>query len=179
MSAFQRLSEGPSIPDLIRREADHAAYQSLEMLPKEAWCRPAMIAVVWHHRNNGIMPSRASAIAEWDRITPSRSDYEVARKRIAIGLSPNCSTQARSRAIARSRRALVPMALVAKTLQVWSERRRVYVCFAVASCVLAAARVLDQCGVLAPQGLGAALRWSDHLTRGAMRIWRRRKRSSS
>ena len=53
MTAFKRLSVGPTVPDLLRRDAERRTAQSCLTLPAGAWCRTAIIAVARNHRLNG------------------------------------------------------------------------------------------------------------------------------
>jgi len=48
-------------------------------------------------------------------------------------------------------------------------------CLVGAGLVLTAARALQRCGLLGPDGLGMALGWSRRLTDRCMRAWRRGK----
>ena len=172
MIAFQRLSAGPTIPDLIRQEADRKAYQSLQILPKEVWCRRATIAIVWHHRNNSILHPSAQVGAAQGKPLLIHSMHKFVGQRIDPSLASHCSIQASSRAIVRSQRVMMQVSPIAETIHSWINRQLVKACFTTASVILAIAQVLTWYGRLTPQGIGAAFIWSDRLTRVGMSIWR-------
>lgn len=46
MIQFQRLSTGPTLPDLIRADADVRAAASGRLLPIEVWCRQSTLLVL-------------------------------------------------------------------------------------------------------------------------------------
>ena len=46
MIQFQRLSTGPTLPDLIRADADARAAASGRILPIEVWCRQSTLLVL-------------------------------------------------------------------------------------------------------------------------------------
>ena len=170
MTAFQRLSTGPTLPDLIRKEADRRAQRSLHMLPADVWRRPATAAVFWHHRNNGLVqrsggyggkPGTARLDGGPDQVRPRSKDATPG----------HCPARMRARAIARSSRAAQagPSAHASRS---WQYQTGMAACFTGASGVLAAARLLNRCRLLSPDGLGAAFKSADRLTRAGMRLWR-------
>ncbi len=123
MITFQRLSAGPTIPDLIRQVADRQAYQSLQILPKEVWCRRAAIAIVWHHRNNIIQHPSAQAGAAQRKPLSAYSMHKFVGQRMDPSLAPHCSLQASSRAIVRSQRVMMQVSPAAETIHSWSNRQ--------------------------------------------------------
>jgi hypothetical protein len=177
MIAFQRLSVVPTIPDLLRKDADRRAARMSPALPMEAWCRPATISLVRHYGNSG--PSEAIGPTHYVRIRTEffRPPEEVARMN---ALSHDTflawrSIQVRSRAIARSRRAAMLDRSAATALHTWRNRVGMKVCLTGASGVLAGARLLLWCGLIGPGGVRAAFACSGRLTRAGMRLWRRRR----
>jgi hypothetical protein len=46
MISFQRLSTGPTLPDLIRADADVRAAAACRALPVAVWCRPSTLLVL-------------------------------------------------------------------------------------------------------------------------------------
>ena len=176
MIAFQRLSAGPTIPDLIRQVADRQAYQSLQILPKEVWCRRAAIAIVWHHRNNIIQHPSAQAGAAQRKPLSAYSMHKFVGQRMDPSLAPHCSLQASSRAIVRSQRVMMQVSPAAETIHSWSNRQLAKVFFTTASGILAIAQARTGYGRLTPQGIGSVLIWSDRLTRVGMSIWHSSRR---
>ena len=174
MTAFKRLSTVPTVPDLLRRDAERRAARLRRLTPIEAWCRPAMIAVVWQYRDNGRQRESGPLDGFRRQAEFFHPPEELARTRtVSREMSPSVRpTRARSRAIARSRRMAMRADPAADGLHAWSRRAGVKVCFASANGVLAAARVANWCGLLSPDGLGAAIACSDRLTRAGMRLWR-------
>ena len=170
MIAFQRLSAGPTIPDLIRQEADRQAYRSLQMLPREVWCRRAAIAIVWHHRNNIIQHPSAQAGAAQRKPLSAQSMHKFVGQRMDPSLAPHCSLQASSRAIVRSQRVMMQVSPAAETIHSWGNRQLAKVFFTTASGILAIAQARTGYGRLTPQGIGSVLIWSDRLTRVGMSI---------
>ena len=170
MTAFQRLSTGPTLPDLIRREADRSAQRSLHMLPTDVWLRPATAATFWHHRNNGRLEGRHALGVQRGGARPSGEVGHV-RERVMDAAPQPCSARMRERAIARSSRA-AQADLAARTLRSWQCRAGMAVCFAGAHGALAATRLLNWCRLLSPDGIGAVLAGADRLTRAGMRFWR-------
>jgi len=176
MIAFQRLSAGPTIPDLIRQVADRQAYQSLQILPKEVWCRRAAIAIVWHHRNNIIQHPSAQAGAAQRKPLPAHSMHKFVGQRMDPSLAPHCSLQASSRAIVRSQRVMMQVSPAAETIHSWSNRQLAKVFLTTASGILAIAQARTWYRRLTPQGIGSVLIWSDRLTRVGMLIWHSSRR---
>ena len=167
MTAFKRLSTGPTLPDLIRREADRRAQRSLRMLPADVWLRPATIAVSWHHRNNGLVQGSGSHGGK-----PGRMDPVLPRPRAVNGPPPHCPTTMRTKAVARSFRAAMAPGPAGSALHPLQRRAGMAACFAGAQFVLAATRLLNRGGLLSPDGILAALAGADRLTRAGMRLWR-------
>jgi len=165
MTAFQRLSTGPTLPDLIRREADRRAQRSLHMLPADVWLRQATIAVSWHHRNNGLLQRGSDHSGR-----PGRT--HVPRPPTMDELPRHCSATIRTKAVARSSRAAMARSPARSALQPLQRRAGMAACFAGAQAVLAATRLLNRGGLLSQSGLGAALGAADRLTRAGMRLWR-------
>ena len=167
MTAFQRLSTGPTLPDLIRRDADRRAQRSLHMLPVDVWLRPATIAVFWSHRNNGspqVMSGHHETPGRMDPVRPGLS---------ASGAIPTHSpAKTRARAVARSSRAAMADGPTRSALHALQRRAGVAAYFAGAQLVLAATHHLNRGGLLSQNGLGAALGAADLLTRAGMGLWR-------
>jgi hypothetical protein len=142
------------------------------------WCRPATIAAVRHRWDDGLLS--ATAPADYVRIRTEffRPSEEVARINSSLTemTSVSRSIQIRSRAIARSRRAMMRDRSAATALQIRRYRLSTDVCLAAASGVLAGARLLHRCGLIGPRGLRAAFAGSGQLTRAAMRLWCRGRR---
>ena len=171
MIAFQRLSTGPTLPDLISREADRQAQRCLRTLPVEVWLRPATAAVFWQHRNNGVVqrcgsygdklggpaaPRLADGLA---RVRPRPMDLPPRiGMRVTPGMRLSCPAAVSGQAEGALRFSPFKAGMAA--------------CFAGASFVLAAARLLNWCGLLSPAGIGAAMAGADRLTRAGMRLWR-------
>lgn len=171
MTAFQRLSTGPTVPDLIRKEADRRAQRSLRMLPTEVWLRPATAAVFWDHRNNGLV--RGSG--PYGGIPGARrpgSELGHIQPRVMDATPRLLTTKMREKAVARPSRA-TRADLMALALRSWKCQAGMATCLAGANGVLAAARLLNWCGLLGPQGIGTAMAGADRLTRAGMRLWRR------
>jgi hypothetical protein len=176
---FQRLSTVPTVPELLRRDAERRAARTSHLLPMAVWCRPATIAAVRSGWDSGL--PGAAAPADYVRIRTEffRPSDEVARLSLlsAETMSALRSIQSRSRAIARSRRAVMRDRSAAPALRIWRYRAgSTDVCLAAASGVLAGARLLHRCGVIGPVGLGAAAGCSGQLVRAAMRLWHRHRR---
>ena len=142
MTAFKRLSAAPTVPDLLRREAERRAVKHCRALPAAAWCRTATIAVAWDHSLNGSL------------------------------FRPGPARQAGSEAMPPFRPAAVQASLPAPALRSWQCQAGMAACFAGASGLLAAARLLNWCRLLSPDGIAAALAGADRLTRAGMRLWR-------
>ncbi len=184
MTAFQRLSATPTVPDLLRREADRRAARSSRALPEAAWCRSATVAVAWDHGLNGRLFQEGRLFKD-GRLSkpgpvrlprggtaPVRSAADLAHARAASrGRAVQRPMQTRSNAIARSRRAAL-QAGPAHTLRSWRCQAGMTLCFASASGVLAATQVLNWCRLLSPAGIDTALAGADRLTRAGMRLWR-------
>lgn len=170
MIAFQRLSTGPTLPDLIRREADHRAERSLRMLPLEVWLRPATAAVFWQHRNNGLVQGSGGHGGKPGRSRVGSETGHI-RARVTDAVPRNCPARMRKKALTRSSRA-AQADQPALTLRSWRNQIAMAACFAGANGVLAATRVLNWCCLLSPDGIGVALASADWLTRAAMHLWR-------
>ena len=170
MIAFQRLSTGPTLPDLIRREADRRARRSLRMLPPEVWLRPATAAVFWQHRNNGLVQGSGGHGGKLGR---SRLDSELGhiRARVTDAAPRHCPARMREKALTRLSRA-AQADLPALTFRSWWYQTGMTVCFAGANGVLAAARLLSWCCLLSPDSIGVAMAGADRLTKTGMRLWR-------
>ncbi len=173
MTAFKRLSVGPTVPDLLRRDADRRAAQSCRTLPAGAWCRTAIIAVARNHRLNGppyeLGPTTAS---DWQK-GPTRLTANLVPVRAgACGLKAQRPVQARSNAITRSGRAALQDGLPGDTRRSWQCQAGLGACFAGASFILAAAQLLNWCRLLSPDGIAVALAGADRLTRAGMRLRR-------
>lgn len=173
MIAFQRLSTARTVPDLLRREAERRAALHCRSMPTAVWCRPATIAVAWDHGLNGQpriagpadgFPSRAKFSA------PIR-EQAAARAVSGDGVSRQ-PMRTRSRAIARSRRAMMQGGLPTDALHLWRYRTGVKFYFASATGVLAMARAFNWCRLLSPDGQSAFLACADRLTRAGMRLLR-------
>jgi hypothetical protein len=152
-----RISTCPTVPDLLREEAHRRIERSLRLVPMQVWCRPTTITAICLHRNDGIVHSGVDVSSQF---------------RTMELLSPDVTLRARSRAIARSRRAAMRTDLVAKALHNWKRRAGINIFFAGASGTLAAARALNRCGLLTPDELGVAIAVSSRPTRAGMRLWR-------
>lgn len=170
MIAFKRLSTGPTLPDLIRKEADRRAQRSLHLLPANVWLRPATAAVCWHHRNNGLMPESGGMHGKVGDLL-SGSEFSHTRSRGMDAAPRPCPARMRERAIARSYRA-AEADLAACKFRTWQCRAGMAACFTGANGVLAMARLLNWCRLLSPDGIGAALAGADQLTRAGMRFWK-------
>ena len=171
MIAFRRLSTGPTLPDLIRRDADRRAQHSLHMLPTNVWLRPATAAVFWQHRNNGLVQGSGG---HGGQVGKSRLDRELGHVRTqAVNLMPRFyHAGACAQAVAgssRATRADMPGSIP------WSFQRQagMAACFAGATGVLAVTRLLNWCSLLSPDGIGVAIAGADRLTRTGMRLWRK------
>ena len=107
MTAFKRLSAAPTVPDLLRREAERRAVRHCRALPAAAWYRPATIAVAWDHSMNDSLFRPSPGMQAGSGATPLlRSAAEVALARAASrSRMAQRPVQARSNAVARSRRA--------------------------------------------------------------------------
>jgi hypothetical protein len=177
MIAFQRVSTVPTVPELLRRDAESRAARTYHMLPMAVWCRPATIATVRRGWDGGL--PGATAPVDYVRIRTEffRPSEEMARiNSLLTGTMSMCrSIQIRSRAIARSRRAVMRDCFAATARPIRRFRVVTDVCLAAASGVLAGARLLHRCGLIGPHGLGAAFACSGQLTRVAMRLWRRNR----
>ena len=167
MTAFQRLSTGPTLPDLIRREADRRAQRSLRMLPADVWLRPATAAVFWHHRNNGLVQGSGGYGGKLDKMDPV-----LPRPRAVDAASPHHPTKTTTKAAARSSRAAMARSPARSALQPLQRRAGMAAYFAGAQVVLTATRLLNRGGLLSQSGLGAAFGAADRLTRAGMRLWR-------
>ncbi len=173
MTAFQRLSATPAVPDLLRRDADRRAVRHCRAVPAAAWCRPATIAVAWNRRLNGRLFEAGLAKAPGEQAAPSRLTADLAPLSTVVrGSAAQRPMQARSNAIARSRRAALQADLSAHTVRSWECQAGMKLCFAGASGILAATRLLTWCGLLSRDGIAAALTGADRLTRAGMRLWR-------
>jgi hypothetical protein len=163
MIPLQRLSDVPRLSSA---------------LPMAVWCRPATISLVQSRRDNGL--SGAIGPMDYVRIRTEffRPSEEVARMNALSRdrLLAWRSIQTRSRAIARSRRAMIRNRSAATALHTWYYRVGTQICLAGASGVLVGARLLHQCGLTGPRGLRAAFASSGQLTRAAMRLWRHHRR---
>ncbi len=62
--------------------------------------------------------------------------------------------------------------LAAAAHPAWSRSIRIVLCFRGADALLATARVLNGCGLLSPEGVGAFFAGAERLTRAGMRAWR-------
>ncbi len=167
MTAFQRLSTGPTLPDLIRRDADRRAQRSLHMLPADVWLRPATIGVFWNHRNNGSLQvgsEHGGLIRRTDLVRPGLWTLDAEQTQ--------CPAKARGRAVARLSPAATTHSPGRITIQRLQRRAGMPTCFAGAQFVLAATHLLNRGGLLSQGGLGAALGAADSLTRAGMRLWR-------
>ena len=173
MTAFKRLSAGPTVPDLLRQQAERRAARICHALPVAAWCRSATVAIVWDYRLNGSLFWPIPARQVDSGVTPPRLAAEMARARAAsrnqVAQRP---MQARSSAITRSCRTADQPGLPAYALRSWQCQAGMAACFAGASGVLAAARLLNWCRLLSPDGIAAALAGADRLTQAGMRLWR-------
>jgi hypothetical protein len=169
MIAFQRLSTVSTVPELLRRDAQRQAARTFHALPMEVWCRPATIAVVRHNQGHSLL--RATGPIQTVRIRTEffRPSDELARMKAASHdrMLSWPSIQTRPWAIATQR------GFTATALHTWRYRVGTEVCFAGASGVLAAARLLHWCSLISSGGLGTALACSAQLTRAGMRLWRR------
>ena len=173
MTAFKRLSVGPTVPDLLRRDADRRAAQSCRTLPLGAWCRTAVIAAARNHQLNGprceLEPTAAS---DW-QVTSARLTASLAPVRAgARGLKAQRPMQARSNAIIWSGRAALRDGLPGDARRSWQCQAGMAACFAGASFILAAAQLLNWWRLLSPDGISTALKGADRLTRAGMRLWR-------
>ena len=170
MTAFQRLSTGPTLPDLIRRDADRRAQRSLHMLPADVWLRPATAAVFWQHRNNGLV--RVSGCHS-EKAGRGRLDRELGhvRPQVMYPAPRTYPARIREQAFAASSRATRPD-VPAQMLRSWPRQAGMAACFAAAYGVVAAARLLNCCGLLSPDGIGVAITGADRLTRTGMHLWR-------
>jgi hypothetical protein len=142
------------------------------------WCRPATIAAARHHWDDGL--PGATAPADYVRIRTEffRPSEEVVRINSLLTETTSVwrSIRIRSRAIARSRRAVMRDRSAATARHIGRYRVGTDVCLAAASGVLAGARLLHQCGLIGSRGLRAGFACSDQLTRAAMRLWHRNRR---
>jgi hypothetical protein len=176
--AFQRVSTVPTVPELLRRDAESRAARTYHTLPMAVWCRPATIAAVRHRWDDGL--TGATAPADYVRIRTEffRPSEEVARinDRLTETMPVCRSMQIRSRAIARSRRAVTRDCPAATARHIGRYRVGTDVCLAAASSVLAGAQLLHRRGLIGSRGLRAAFACSSQLTRAAMRLWRRNRR---
>jgi hypothetical protein len=176
--AFQRVSTVPTVPESLRRDSESLAARTDHMLPMAVWCRPATIAAVRRRWNDGL--PGATAPADYVRIRTEffRPSEEVARMNSLLIETTSVwrSIQSRSRAIARSRRAVMRDRPAAPARPVRRYRVGTDLCLAAAGRVLAGARLLHRCGLIGPRGLRAAFACSGQLTRAAMRLWRRNRR---
>jgi len=173
MTAFKRLSAAPTVPDLLRRQAERRAIQSCRAWPAAACWRSATVAIAWDHRLDGSL-FRPGRVTEAGSVATSlRPAAEPAHARAAsCSRAAQRPTQANSNAVIRSRRAAAQPGLSAHTLRSWQCQAGMAACFAGASSVLAATRLLNRCCLLSPDGIVAALAGADRLTRAGMRLWR-------
>jgi hypothetical protein len=163
MIALQRLSAVPRLSSA---------------LPLAVWCRPATISLVQSHGDNGLSGAIGPMAYVRTRTEFFRPSEDVARMN---ALSRDTllawrSIQTRSRAIARSRRAVMRDRSAATVLHIWCYRVGTKVCLAAASGVLAGARLLLWLGLIGPGGLRAAFACSGRLTQAGMCFWRRGRR---
>lgn len=173
MIAFRRLSTAPTIPDLLRREAERRAVLHCRTMPTAAWCRPATIAVVWDHGLNGRPRTAGPVAGSRDRARISGSAEElVGTKAVSGERASRQPMRTRSRAIVRSRRAVMQAGPSVDALHFWRYRLGITFHFAGAAGVLATARVFNWCGLLSPDGQSTFLACADRLTRAGMRLWR-------
>jgi len=99
---------------------------------------------------------------------------------------PELLRQDRERWVAQARRALPPPwhlptlraggPVRAALLSAWTWRTRMATCFAGADLLLAAARLLNGCGLLSPEGIGAFFAGAERLTRAGMGAWHASRR---
>lgn len=172
MIAFQRLSTVPTVPDLLRRQAERRAARSLRALRAEAWRCPATITIVWRYRSISTLRATGLADAVRRRAEFFRPSDELARiKPVSREMVPSQrSMQTRSRATARSRHAAMQANSTAGGIQSWTYQVGTEVCFASACAVLVTARAANWCHLLSPGGLGAAMAYAERLTRAGMRL---------
>jgi len=170
-----RISTCPTIPELLRADADCRAARRIASLPVEVWCRPAVIGVVWSYRDldfRGVSRERDVVRSRRDLVHSSK-DLTRGRTVMRATMPQGCPTAARTRTLARSRRAALQFNLTPDALTVWSHRSRMKACFAGANGVLAVTRIMNACGLLSPDGVGTGVACADRLTRAGMRIWQR------
>lgn len=173
MIAFRRLSTCPTLPDLLQRAAERRAVLHCRSMPTAAWCRPATIAVVWDHGLNGLPRVARPADGSLSRANSSGPIGEFAGSRAVSGNKASRQPmRTRSRAIARSRRAMMQAGPPTDAPHSWRYRAGVKLYFAGATGVLAMARVFNWCCLLSPDGQSAFLACADRLTRAGMRLWR-------
>ncbi len=165
---FQRLSTGPTLPDLIRREADRRARRSLHMLPTNMWLRPATAAVFWQHRSNGLVQGSGG---HGGKVGQTRLDRELGHVRPqAVHLMPRSyPAGACAQPVAgssRATRAGMPDSIP------WCFQRQAAMaaCFAGAPGVFAVTRLRNWCGLLSPDSVGVSIVGADRLTRTGMRL---------
>ena len=155
----QRVFTCATVPDLLRADADRRAARSFAILPIEAWCRPAVIGVVWSYRGHGLSPLGNQPNHRRQRPALCRSSEDLARKPPLMRemKSQCCPMPARTRALARSRRAALQACASSDAHGVWSHRTRMRVCFAGASGILVVTRAMNSCGLLSPSGVMSAM----------------------
>jgi len=143
MNAFRRLSTVPTVPELLRQDAERRA---------AAGCR-SLLAAIWR-----------PALVDSGRAQDGVAQDEVKRRQ--SGLSPGNNAAARQPPVA-TRTCLVAPAAPALRRSI-----RIEACFGCADAVLATARLLNGCGLLSPEGIGVLLAGAERLTRSGMRAWR-------
>jgi len=142
-------------------------------MPMAAWCRPATIAVVWDHGLNGFPRAAGPTDGFPSRAKSFNPAGELAHAKAVSGdWASRQPMRTRSRAIARSRRAVAQAGPSTDALHPWRYRAGVKFHFAAATGVLAMARVFNWCRLLSPDGQIAFLACADRLTRTGMRLWR-------